>query len=129
VREIDLKTLHGCLEELESCSRGLAYFDHLYAICLDKLNEAEATMEAVRSEAAAAAREDAPKAATAVEINGRITHWINERPSASKARSTLREVETQKAKLDRWLRSLEKRLSAAQSARSGHESLARGGGV
>ena len=124
----DLSTWHGVLAELEDLSNGLLYFDHLYGQVLNDVDERKATYEAVESKAAAAARTDAPKAATATEINGRITEWINARPSARQALDDLREAERRKAKIERWVRSLEQRLKAAQTAKGIHEQLSHGGG-
>lgn len=125
---ISLTDPQSCQAELERCSNGLAYMDHLYSQVLDALDEAEATWEAVEAEAAAAARTDAPKAATATEIRGLIHEWVSQRPSKAEAREKAREARRRKDKLDRFMRSLEKRLSAAQSAAKGHESLGRYGG-
>ena len=126
--EIDLSNPLACNAEIVACSRGLAYLDHMFGQIVDSLSEAEAVMETVESDAAKAARSDAPSAATAAEIKGLMTSWINARPSASQARTELRKAQDRKAKIDRWLRSLEKRMSAAQSALNGHQSLARYGG-
>lgn len=124
----NLQNVHGCLRELEDCSHGIAYLDHLFGRVLDDLAERQATMENVESEAAIAARKDAPSAATAAEIKGLMTKWINERPSKAKAREELREAQRRKDKVDRWMRSLEKRGGFAQSAQNGHEQIARFGG-
>jgi hypothetical protein len=128
VNPIDLTTLHGCMTELEQTSRGLAYMDHLWGLMLDHLDEAEATWDAVKSEAATKARTDLPKAATAVEINAAITRYVNQRPSDVEARQRVLEKRRQKAKLERYFRSLEKRASSAASAKNVHEQLGKFGG-
>jgi DNA repair exonuclease SbcCD ATPase subunit len=124
----NLSTLHGCLEELEACSTGLTYFDHLFARVLDDLDQRRLTWESIEAEAAKAARQDAPKAATATEIKGLMTQYVERRSSHAKARDQLREAERRKEKIDRWTRTLEKRIGAAQSAKGIHEQLAEGGG-
>jgi Skp family chaperone for outer membrane proteins len=124
----DFSNVNGCIEELQACNKGLVYLDHLYGRILDELAEAEQTWASVEADAAKAARDDAPKAATAVEIKGAMTEWVNNRPSASKARDAVQEARRRKEKIDRWIRSLEKRGNFAQSAQKGHEQLAKGGG-
>ena len=124
----DFSNVHGCIAELQDCNRGLVYLDHLYGRILDELAEAEQTWASVESDAAKAARKDVPKAATAVEIKGAMTAWVNDRPSASQARNDVQEARRRKDKIDRWIRSLEKRGNFAQSAQNGHSLLTRGGG-
>jgi hypothetical protein len=124
----DLSTLHGCLEELSACSTGLTYFDHLFHQVLDDLERHQLTWESIEAEAAKAARQDAPKAATATEIKGLMTQYVERRTSHAAARNALREAERRKEKIDRWTRTLEKRIGAAQSAKGIHEQLAEGGG-
>lgn len=127
MEKINLQNTHGCLAELEACSNGLAYFDHLYSRVLDQTREAEAVWESIEAEAAAAARDDARSGATAVEIKGLMTAWVDKRPSHSNARLLLRKLQADEAKLERFTRSLEKRMSAAQSAAKAHELIARQG--
>lgn len=123
-----LTTPHGVLQELEDIRAGLLYFDHLFGRVLDDLHERQSVWNTAESEAAALARADAPKAATATEIKGLITHHVNASPSARKARDELAEAEARKAKIERWVRSLEQRLKAAQSAKGTHDQLMQGGG-
>jgi hypothetical protein len=126
---VDLSSVHGCLRELEDCSKGLAYFDHLWGRVIDDLDKHRETVETYESEAARDVREGLPaKGATAAEVNAGINHWFQVRPDARKARDELREAERRKAKLERWFRTLEKRMSAAQTAQNGHDQLARHGG-
>lgn len=129
MRQIDLSTIQGCGQELEACSNGLAWMDHLWGDLLDSLDEAESTWEAKEAEAAELARADAPKAATATEIRALITKHVNATPSYRKALDEVREKRRQKAKLERWFRTAEKRISAAQSAQNGHDRLAKHGGA
>lgn len=128
MNEIDLQSIPGCMAEIEACSRGLAAMDHLYGRVLDDLADRRVTWEAIEVDAARSARDDAPRAATATEIRAGITAYVNRTPSASKARAELAEAENRKEKLDRWMRSLEKRMSGAQSAQNGHDKLAKYGG-
>jgi hypothetical protein len=128
VNEIDLTTMQGCQNELQACSRGLAYMDHWWGALLDAKDEAESVWAAQELEAAALARADAPSGATATEIKALITKHVNATPSARKALDEVTEKRRQKEKLERWFRSLEKRQSAAQAARNGHEALAKYGG-
>lgn len=125
---MDLSNVHGCLQELEDCSRGLVYFDHLWGRVIDDLDKHRETVDTYESEAAENVRASLPKGATATEVKAGINHWFQVRPDARKARDELREAERRRAKLERWFRTLEKRQSAAQAARNGHELLARGGG-
>lgn len=126
---IDLKAdVHGCLRELENCSNGLVYFDHLWGRVIDDIDKAEETYEAYESEAAEKVRESAPNAATATEIKAGINRYIERRKDAREARDELKEARRRKAKLERWIRSLEKRQSAAQTAQNGHAQIAKGGG-
>ena len=124
----DFTNIHGCIAELQDCNRGLVYLDHLFGRILDELAEAEQIWINVESDAALAARKDAPKAATAIEIKGAMTEWVNHRPSAVEARDAYQEARRRKDKIDRWIRSLEKRGNFAQSAQNGHALLTRGGG-
>lgn len=118
---------HACQLELERCARGLAYLDHLYGRVLDDMDACRAEWDEVEAQAAIASRGDA-KALTATEVKARITQWVNKRPEARELRERLAAAERRKAKIERWMRSLEKRISAAQSALNGHEQLARYGG-
>lgn len=128
MKPINLQNVHGCLEELETCSKGLAYLDHLYGKVLDDLHDFAVAWETTEAEAAAAARTAAPKAATAAEIKGLMTAWVDSKPAARMSRENLREAERRKAKLDRWMRTLEKRGGFAQSAQNGHALIDKGGG-
>ncbi len=123
-----LTDVHGCLVELEDCRAGLTYLDHVYALCLSRVEEAEQVWDNVEAKAAGAARDDAPKAATAREINGLITQWVNDRPSAVEAREDAKTWRRRLTHVERCLRSLEKRIMAAGSAQNGHEQLGRYGG-
>lgn len=123
-----LSDVHGCLQELEDCSRGLTYFDHLWGRVIDDLDKRQETVDSYESDAATEVRASLPRGATATEVRAAINHWFQVRPDARKARDELREAERRKTKLERWFRTLEKRSSAAQSAAKGHEQLARGGG-
>jgi hypothetical protein len=125
---IDLKSLQGCQAELEACCNGLAWLDHLWGMAVDALSEAEDVWATVESDAAKAARDDAPSAATATEIRGLITAYVNRTPSARKAKDKLTEAKNERDKLERWMRTAEKRLSAAQTAARGHDALGRYGG-
>lgn len=129
MKQIDLSNVHACQSEMQDCSRGLAYLDHIFGRAVDALSEAESTWDSVESDAAAKVREDAPKAATATEIKGAITAYVNARPPAREARDELTKARDRMAKVDRWMRSLEKRLSAAQSAQNGHQALGKYGGA
>lgn len=124
----DFKDIPGCIRELEACNRGLAYLDHLYGRVLDELDEAEATWDSTEAKAARAARDDAPSGATATEIKGRIIEWVEARPSALQAREAVKEQRRRKDKIDRWMRSLEKRGGFSQSAQNGHDKLGKYGG-
>lgn len=124
----DLLSVQGCQQEIQDCSRGLAYLDHIFGIVLSNLDDAETTWNSVEADAAQCARADAPKAATAVEIKGGITRWVQAHPSALRDRENVLEWRRRLTKVERWMRTLEKRLSAAQSAQKGHEQLGRYGG-
>jgi hypothetical protein len=123
-----LNDVFGCMKELSDCSRGLAYLDHHYAQTLDALDVAEATWNTVEAEAAEKARTDAPKAATAVEIRGLITSYVDRHQSKREDRERVQAERRELAKIERWMRTLEKRMSAAQSALNGHDQLGRYGG-
>lgn len=125
---MNLSNVHGCIQEIEDCSQGLAYFDHLWGRVIDDLDRRAETVDTYESEAAVEVRKSLPKAATATEVNAAINHWFQIRPDARKARDELREAKRRKVKLERWFRSLEKRQSGAQSAQNGHEQIARYGG-
>lgn len=128
--DADLLSIQGCIQEIENCNRGLAYLDHVFGTVLNKLDESETTWASVEAEAAEAARRDAPSGTTATEIKGGITRWVEQRPSKVEAREDAKRWRRRKEKVDRWMRTLEKRLSAAQSAQNGHDALGRyGGGV
>jgi hypothetical protein len=129
LRQIDLSTIQGCGEELEACANGLAYMDHLWNDCIDAVDTHRETVDSYEADAAAEIRESLPKAATATEVKAAIHRWFERRPDARKARDNLREAERQKAKLERWFRTAEKRISAAQSAQNGHDRLAKHGGA
>jgi uncharacterized protein involved in exopolysaccharide biosynthesis len=116
------------MKELSDCSRGLAYLDHHYATTLDALDAAEATWDTVEAEAAEKARTDAPRAATATEIKGLITSYVDRHPSMREDREKVQAERRELAKIERWMRTLEKRMSAAQSALNGHDQLGRYGG-
>lgn len=125
----DLKAgIPACIAELQYCKSALARLDHLYGRALDDLDETKRTWELVEAEAARAARDDAPSAATATEIRGRIAEYVERRPSARTARESYLSAVTRRDKLERWMRTFEHRLSAAQSAQNGHDRLARYGG-
>lgn len=125
----DISTgIPACQQELEVCKRGMATLDHLFGRILDDVDNHQQTWDSTEAEAARAARADAPKAATATEIKGLITEWVNKRPSAHEARESYRQALRRKEKVERWMRSLEKRMSAAQSAMNGHDSLGKYGG-
>ena len=128
MKPIDLSNVHACQSEIQDCSRGLAYLDHLFSQAVDLVSEKETIWDSEESEALRAAREDAPKAATATEIRGLVTAHVNKRPSARKARDELRAAHDTKEKVERFMRSIEKRLSAAQSAMNGHQALGKYGG-
>lgn len=126
----NLQDVFGCLREIEDCSCGLAYLDHVYGRTLDDLDAAEATWDTVEAEAAEKARADAPKAATATEIKAGITRYVDRHPSMREDREKVLKLRRKLAKVERWMRTLEKRLSAAQSANNAHDTLGRyGGGV
>lgn len=125
---IDLSNVLSCQAELQRCSNGLAYLDHWWCAVLDEVDEAEQAWDTVEAKAAAEAR-NGDKALTAVEVKGRITAAIDADEDASAARERLRNARSIKAKVERYFRSLEKRIGAAQSAQNGHGQLARGGGV
>lgn len=124
----NLQNVHGCIQELEDCTHGLAYFDHLWGRVIDDIDSRRERVESYESEAAKEVRLTLPKAATATEVNAAINHWFQVNPPARKARDEYREALRRKAKLERWFRTLEKRQSAAQNARNGHEQLSRYGG-
>lgn len=125
---VSLTTIHGCLEELEAVSNGLLWFDHLYGQVLDDIDAKRVTWDSVEAEAAKVARAEIPKAATAIEVKGFITRYVEQRVSGVEARDQLREAERRKDKIERWVRSLEQRLKAAQTAKGIHEQLSHGGG-
>lgn len=124
----NLQNIHGCVAELQDCSNGLVYFDHLWGRVLDDIDSREETYEAYESEAAEKVRSALPAAATATEVKAAINRYIERRSDAREARDQLKEARRRKAKLERWFRTLEKRQSAAQSAQNGHDRIARGGG-
>ena len=125
---IDLSNVHGCQAELETCANGLAYLDHWWCKVLDALDDAEKDWETVEATAAAQVR-GVDTHLTATEVKGRITLWIDEVKDASEKRDKVREMRRIKAKVERYFRSLEKRLSAAQTAQNGHAEIAKGGGA
>lgn len=128
MNEINLSNVHGCLTELQTCANGLAFLDHKFHEATQAVSRNEALMESIEARAAEWARQDAPKAATAAEIKGRMTRYINERTEDAKVRAELRSAKDLLAKVERYMRSLEKRIGAAQAARNGHELLAKAGG-
>lgn len=125
---INLSTVQGCQAELETCANGLAYLDHWWSRILDELDKAEGAWETIEATAAAQARGPDDKHLTATEIKGRITAWVDNVTDATEKRDRVREMRRIKAKVERYFRSLEKRLSAAQTASKGHDALASGGG-
>lgn len=123
-----LRDLFGVLDELQACKDGLTHFDHVFGLAIDEVTRTERIWKNVEAQASKAARADAPKAATATEINGLITTWVNDRPSAVEARENHAKAEADLKKVERWIRSLEQRLKTAQTAKGVHEQLMQGGG-
>lgn len=121
----NLSTTHGCLREFEDCSNGLTYFDHLFHLALDELDEAREGWEPWKAEGLDWARRSLGKGATAGELQSKLIEWAGRDQAATASLTRLREAERNKAKLDRFIASLEKRLTAAQSALRGHEQLSR----
>lgn len=123
---IDLTSVFGCQSEIQDCSRGIAYLDHHFGAIVDELVDAELAYDLIEAKAAESARQS--KSDTAAEINGRIALAIDSNPEWAKARDRVVLARKRKAKVDRWIKSLEKRQSAGQSALKGHEQIQRGGG-
>lgn len=128
MNELTLQNTHGCIDELEACSRGLTYADHLWAEVIDDLDNRQETFDSYESIAAKEIRLSLPSGATATEVKAAINEWFEKRPVERKARDELREAERRKVKLERFFRTLEKRIGSAQAARNGHELLAKAGG-
>lgn len=128
MKEIDLSNIHACQSEMQDCSRGLAYLDHIYGQVIDDLSACELNWNQAEAAAAKAVRMTIRKGATAAEVKGAIHDWITNVAYGPQARENLRKARDRKEKVDRWMRSLEKRLSAAQSAQNGHQALGKYGG-
>ncbi len=130
-REIDLTSIPGCHHEIQECSRGLAWLDHLFASAVNDLSDAEDAWATWEAKALAAARENARSGATAAEMRGLVTTY-REQVEDGKCREAwvaLRTAQRRKEKVLKFIDSLGKRQSAAQSALKGHENLGRYGGA
>ncbi len=129
MKQIDLSNVHACQSEMQDCSRGLAYLDHLFGQIVDSLAAAQDEYDTIEAAISAGVRQgDDSKALTATEIKGRITAAFEESPAYREVRVKLTEARGRKTKIDRWMRSIEKRLGAAQSASNGHDQIGRYGG-
>ena len=126
MRQIDLQTVPGCIEEIQNCSNGMAWLDHQFGKALDDIDRTRETWEAVESDAVREVRERVPKAATAVEVRGAVNDWIVNRADARAAREDHRAALRHREKVERWMKTLEKRLSAAQTAQNGQLALRAG---
>ena len=126
MRDIDLQSVPGCHQELQDCANGMAYLDHLFGRVMDDLDRTRETWEAVEADAVREVRERVTKAATAVEVRGAVNDWIVNRADARDAREAYREAHRRKEKIERWMKTLEKRLSAAQTAHNGQLALRAG---
>jgi len=121
VNRIRLDTPEACRVELERCSSGLAWLDHAYSLARDAVDDAEQTYNAFEADAAVAARKQLGKGATATEVKGAITSWVLSNEHADSASIDLYKARAMLDKLERYFRSLEKRLGAAQSAAKQHD--------
>lgn len=128
VKQINLSNVLACVDELQTCANSLAILDHWFNASVDMLSDAEETWSAYESTAAAEVRPNLPKTATATEVRAAMNEWVRNRPDARKAWDHLREARKYKEKVERFIRTLEKRGGLAQSAKNGHESLAQHAG-
>ena len=126
MRPIDLQSVPGCHQELQDCANGMAYLDHMFGKVMDDLDRTRETWEAVEADAVREVRERVTKAATAVEVRGAVNDWIVNRADARDAREAYREAIRRREKIERWMKTLEKRLSAAQTAHNGQLALRAG---
>ena len=128
MNELTLQNLQGCLSELENCSRGLTYSDHIFSLVLDAIDETAETWATYEAEGREAVRTDYPKATTAGEKDAALHEWVLRHPSARKARDAHQEAVRRKSKVERFMRTMEKRIGSAQSAQNVHDRIARHGG-
>lgn len=121
--------LFGILDELERCRNGLVETNHRFGQAIDRLSETRRTWESVESEAARAVRKDAPKAATATEIKGLITAYVNIRPSSAAARAEYDAAKDDLTKIESEISTFHHIIKTLQTAKGIHEQLLQGGGA
>lgn len=124
--EIRLDTPHGCREELERCANGIAELIPRHTTLRLRLGELDQELEIAEAIETAKQAGDNPRT-TATDRKAQVVAAIDKTP-AGDARRERYEVTAKLDVLERRFRSLEKRLSAAQSCLNDHQSEARSAG-
>ncbi len=126
--EIRLDTPHGCRDELERCSNGIATLIPDLTTAIETLARVEVELELAEALATVEVAQNYPKI-TATEMKARVVRKL----AADDGRGTLRGQKTVLSStvtaLTARMRALEKRMSAAQSALNDHQAEARSAGL
>ena len=125
--EIRLDTPHGCREELERCANGIAELIPRHTTLRLRLGDLDQELEI--AEAIETAKQAADNARTTATDRKAQVIAAMDKTSAGDARRERYEVTAKLNVLERRFRSLEKRLSAAQSALNDHQAEARSAGL
>src|SRR5688572_15353454 len=123
--EIELDSPVACVAELERCSNGLATLTQEITKTLEELKGAEEELEEIEAKAYLDARDSDESKVTAAEIRGRVIQAITADERMARVRADTLSLRTERETLERRLRTLEKRSSAAQSALAKHRDMER----